>query len=74
MTGEVTLHGQVTGIGGLALKVRAAAKAGRKLIVIPCENAKEVSQVPDTILAQVEIVPVKTIEEALERVLQRTTP
>jgi len=70
MTGEVTLHGQVTGIGGLPLKIRAAAKAGRKLIIIPSENAKEVSQIPDAVLAQVEVIPVKTIEEAIERVLE----
>jgi ATP-dependent Lon protease len=70
MTGEVTLHGEVTGVGGLAYKIKAAAKAGRRLVVIPAENAKEVSQVPDSVLAQVEVVPVNTIQEALDRVLE----
>jgi ATP-dependent Lon protease len=70
MTGEVTLHGEVTGVGGLTFKVRAAAKAGRKLVLVPAENAKEVAQVPDDVLAQVEVVPVRTIEEVLERVLE----
>ncbi len=72
MTGEVTLHGEITGVGGLAFKIRAAAKAGRKLVLIPAENAREVAQVPESILAQVEVVPVRTIQEALERVLEPT--
>lgn len=71
MTGEVTLHGDVTGVGGIAFKIRAAVKAGRKLVLIPAENAKEVAQVPDEILRHVEIVPVKSIEEALDRVLEK---
>jgi ATP-dependent Lon protease len=70
MTGEVTLHGEVTGIGGVPFKIKAAAKAGRKLVLIPAENAREVEQVPAEILAQVEVVPVKTIQESLERVLE----
>jgi ATP-dependent Lon protease len=70
MTGEVTLHGEVTGVGGIPWKIRAAVRAGRKLVLIPAENAREVAQVPDDILRQVEVVPVKTIKEALERVLE----
>jgi ATP-dependent Lon protease len=72
MTGEVTLHGEVTGVSGIPLKLRAAAKAGRKLVLVPAENAKEVTQVPDGVLARLEVVPVRTIEEALERVLEPT--
>jgi ATP-dependent Lon protease len=70
MTGEVTLHGEITNVGGLPFKIRTAAKAGRKLVLIPAENAKEVAQVPDEVLSQVEVVPVRTIQEALERVLE----
>jgi len=70
MTGEVTLFGEVHGVGGIPLKILAGAKAGRKLIFIPADNAKEVSQVPDEVLAQIEIVPVRTIQEVLERALQ----
>ena len=57
------------GVGGVPWKIRAAAKAGRKLVLIPAENAKEVAQVPNDVLAKLEVVPVKTIQEALERVL-----
>ena len=69
LTGEVTLHGGVLGVGGIPYKVRAAVKAGRKMVVIPAENAKDISQIPDEVLSQVEIIPVRTIEEALHRVL-----
>jgi ATP-dependent Lon protease len=73
MTGEVTLHGEVIGVGGIPWKIRAAVKAGRKLVLIPAENAKEVAQVPDEILAKVEVVPVKTIQEALTLLLLEST-
>ncbi|OAI46728.1 hypothetical protein AYO44_10815 [Planctomycetaceae bacterium SCGC AG-212-F19] len=69
VTGEVTLHGEVIGVGGIPWKIRAAAKAGRKLVLIPAENAKEVAQVPDEDLAKLQVVPVKTIQEALEHML-----
>ena len=71
MTGEVSLHGEVTGVGGVAWKIKAAAKAGRKLVIIPAENAKDISQVPDEILSQVRVVPVKTINEVLDLVLEK---
>lgn len=70
MTGEVSLFGEVTGVGGLPFKIKAAVKAGRKLVLVPAENAREVSQVPDDVLSQVEVVPVRTIQEALLRVLE----
>ncbi len=74
LTGEVTLHGEVTGVGGLPAKIRAAARAGRKLVVFPAENAREVAQVPDDVLARVELVSVRTIQEALNRVLEPSDP
>jgi ATP-dependent Lon protease len=70
MTGEVTLHGQVTGVGGVPFKIRAAAKAGRKLVLVPAENAKELAQVPDEVLRHVEVVPVSSIQEALEKIME----
>jgi ATP-dependent Lon protease len=74
MTGEVSLFGEVTGVGGLSFKLKAAAKAGRRLVLIPAENAREVSQVPDDALSQLEVVPVRTIQEALLRVLDSPAP
>jgi ATP-dependent Lon protease len=70
MAGEVSLFGEVTGVGGVPYKIKAAAKAGRKLVLIPAENARDVSQVPDEVLSQLEVVAVRTIEEALVRVLE----
>src|SRR5579884_1151870 len=72
MTGEVTLHGEVTSVGGVELKVRAAVKAGRKLVLIPAENAKEITRMPEEVLKQVQVVPVQTIVEALNLVLEPT--
>jgi len=69
LTGEITLLGEVIGVGGIPSKIRAAAKAGRRLVLIPAENAKEVTQVPDDVLSKMEVVPIRTIQEALERVL-----
>lgn len=69
LTGEVTLHGEVIGVGGLPYKLKAAARAGRKLVLIPAENARELAQIPADVLAQLEVVPVKTIQEALEKAL-----
>jgi ATP-dependent Lon protease len=69
MTGEVTLHGEVTGVGGIPWRIKAAARTGRKHILIPADNARELEQVPDEVLGQVEVHPIKTIREALELVL-----
>ena len=75
MTGEVTLHGEVLGVDGIPWKIRAAARAGRKLVLIPAENAKDLAQVPNEVLARLEVVPVKTIQEALSKLLlQPVTP
>jgi ATP-dependent Lon protease len=74
LTGEVTLFGEVKGVGGIPLKIRAAVKAGRKLVVIPAENAKELAQLDDEVLAKLEVVPVKTIQEALAKVLAVAGP
>ncbi|HEY7329963.1 MAG TPA: BREX system Lon protease-like protein BrxL [Gemmataceae bacterium] len=73
MTGEVSLFGEVTGVGGLPHKIKAAVKAGRKLVLVPAENAREIAQVPNELLSQVEVVPVRTIQEALLRVLETPT-
>jgi ATP-dependent Lon protease len=73
LTGEVTLHGEVIGVGGIPWKLKAAAKAGRKLVIIPAENAKDLAQVPDEVLSQLEVRPVRTIQEALQLVLDQPT-
>jgi ATP-dependent Lon protease len=69
MTGEVTLLGEVKSVGGIPHKIKAAIKAGRKKIIIPAENGRDLSQLGDVELAQVQIVPVRTIQEVIEQVL-----
>ncbi|MBI4606626.1 MAG: BREX system Lon protease-like protein BrxL [Planctomycetes bacterium] len=69
LTGEVSLHGKVTSVGGVAEKVRAAASYGRKVVVVPRENARDLESLPDALLERVEIVPVTTVEEVVEAAL-----
>ena len=63
MTGEVALHGEVGPVGGIPHKVRAAARAGRKVVLVPQANAAEAQAVGAE--AGVEVRPVATIAEAL---------
>ena len=66
MTGEITLRGQVLAIGGLKEKLLAARRGGIKTVVIPEENRKDLKEVPDSIKAELDIRPVKWIDEVLE--------
>ena len=65
MTGEVTLRGRVLPIGGLREKSIAAHRSGLKKILIPIENVKDIEDVPATVLEQLQIIPVATVEEVL---------
>lgn len=66
MTGEITLRGEVLAIGGLKEKLLAARRGGIKTVVIPEENRKDLKEVPDAIKAELDIRPVKWIDEVLE--------
>ncbi len=67
MTGELTLRGKVLPIGGLKEKLIAAYTAKMKIVVIPEKNFKnDLDDIPDEVLDSLEIVPVKSIEEALK--------
>jgi ATP-dependent Lon protease len=72
MTGEITLRGQVLPIGGLKEKLLAAHRGGIKQIIIPEENKKDLTEIPDNILRKLTIHPVKSIEQVLEIALQRS--
>ncbi len=71
MTGEITLRGEVLAIGGLKEKLLAAVRGGLKVALIPEENAKDLTEMPDNIKNRIEIVPVKWIDQVLERALER---
>lgn len=72
MTGEITLRGQVLKIGGLKEKLLAAHRGGIKLVVIPYDNAADLKEIPDNIKADLDIRPVKWIDEVLEIALEST--
>ncbi len=69
MTGEVTLRGRVLAIGGLKEKLLAALRGGIKTVLIPQENEKDLADIPDVVKDGLEIVPVSTVDEVLERAL-----
>jgi ATP-dependent Lon protease len=71
MTGEITLRGQVLPIGGLKEKLLAAHRGGIKHVIIPEENKKDLTEIPDNVLKKLTIHPVKTIAEVLAIALQR---
>jgi ATP-dependent Lon protease len=71
MTGEITLRGEVLVIGGLKEKLLAAHRGGIKTVLIPEENVKDLTEIPDNIKNRLEIVPVKWIDKVLEIALER---
>ncbi len=71
MTGEVTLRGRVLAIGGLKEKLLAALRGGIKTVLIPQENEKDLAEIPDVVKKGLEIVPVSTVDEVLERALSK---
>jgi ATP-dependent Lon protease len=71
MTGEITLRGEVTAIGGLKEKLLAALRGGIKTVLIPEENVKDLEEIPANVKAGLEIVPVKWIDAVLDLALVR---
>ena len=71
MTGEITLRGEVTGIGGLKEKLLAAHRGGIKTVLIPEENVKDLQEIPENAKNNLEIVPVRWIDQVLEVALER---
>ena len=71
MTGEITLRGEVLPIGGLKEKLLAAHRGGIKTVLIPDENTRDLAEIPENIKENLEIRPVKWIDEVLEVALSR---
>jgi ATP-dependent Lon protease len=71
MTGEITLRGEVTGIGGLKEKLLAAHRGGVKTVLIPQDNVKDLQDIPENAKNNLEIVPVRWIDQVLEIALER---
>lgn len=66
MTGEITLRGEVLAIGGLKEKLLAAHRGGIKTVLIPEQNVKDLTEIPDNVKNGLEIVPVRWIDKVLE--------
>ncbi len=66
MTGEITLRGRVTAIGGLKEKLLAALRGGIRTVIIPEENRKDLADIPANVTRDLTIVPVKWIDEVLD--------
>ena len=69
MTGEITLHGQVTKIGGLKEKLLAAKRGGIKRVIIPEDNEADLREIPSQITHALEILPVRWVDEAISLAL-----
>eukprot|EP00095_Tigriopus_kingsejongensis_P000053 snap_masked-scaffold2_size2283618-processed-gene-12.16 protein:Tk00053 transcript:snap_masked-scaffold2_size2283618-processed-gene-12.16-mRNA-1 annotation:"dna-binding atp-dependent protease la heat shock k-protein" len=69
MTGEITLRGEVLPIGGLKEKLLAAHRGGIETVIIPSENEKDLTDIPEDILSQIEVVPVRWIDQVLDAAL-----
>ncbi|WP_417242555.1 endopeptidase La [Celeribacter sp.] len=71
MTGEVSLRGNATAIGGLKEKLLAALRGGITTVLIPEENVKDLADIPDNVKAGLEIIPVSHVSEVLKHALVR---
>ena len=71
MTGEMSLRGRVLPIGGLKEKLLAATRSGIKTVLVPSENERELSEVPENIKKKLDIKLISTIDEALEFALTK---
>ena len=70
MTGEITLRGEILPIGGLKEKLLAALRGGIKTVIIPEENTKDLKELPKNITKNLDIKPIKWIEQVFEIALK----
>ena len=70
MTGEITLRGRVTAIGGLKEKLLAALRGGIRTVIMPEENRKDLADIPANVTRDLDIIPVKWIDEVLDIALE----
>jgi ATP-dependent Lon protease len=70
MTGEITLRGKVLPIGGLNEKLLAARRNGMKIVLIPKENEKDLSEIKSEVKEGLKIIPIQTIKDALPYVFE----
>ncbi len=66
MTGEITLRGEVLPIGGLKEKLLAAHRGGITTVIIPQENEKDLTEIPQNIIDKIKVIPVRWIDQVFE--------
>ncbi|MGC9423228.1 MULTISPECIES: endopeptidase La [Vibrio] len=71
MTGEITLRGEVLPIGGLKEKLLAAHRGGIKTVLIPKDNERDLEEIPDNVIADLQVIPVQWIDEVLQVALEK---
>ncbi|MQE33377.1 endopeptidase La [Vibrio parahaemolyticus] len=71
MTGEITLRGEVLPIGGLKEKLLAAHRSGIKTVLIPKDNERDLEEIPENVIADLQVIPVRWIDEVLKVALER---
>jgi ATP-dependent Lon protease len=74
MTGEITLRGRVLPVGGIREKVLASHRAGLKKVIIPERNAKDLEDIPKPVLRDIELIPVKHMDQVLPVALHEQVP
>jgi ATP-dependent Lon protease len=70
MTGEITLRGEVLPVGGIKEKLLAAHRGGIKSVIIPSENVKDLKEIPDNIKKDLDVKPVRWIDEVFTYALK----
>ncbi|RKF76557.1 Lon protease-like protein 2, peroxisomal [Golovinomyces cichoracearum] len=68
MTGEISLRGRVTGVGGIKEKLIGALRAGVKTVLLPAQNVKDIKDLPQEVKDGLEIIHVRNIWEAIRHV------
>ncbi|ELB2203688.1 endopeptidase La [Vibrio parahaemolyticus] len=71
MTGEITLRGEVLPIGGLKEKLLAAHRGGIKTVLIPKDNERDLEEIPENVIADLQVIPAQWIDEVLKVALER---
>ncbi|EEY98443.1 ATP-dependent protease La Type I [Vibrio sp. RC586] len=71
MTGEITLRGEVLPIGGLKEKLLAAHRGGIKTVLIPKDNERDLEEIPENVIADLQVLPVQWIDEVLKVALEQ---
>ncbi|OAA65974.1 peptidase s16 [Niveomyces insectorum RCEF 264] len=68
MTGELTLRGRVTAVGGIKEKLIGALRAGVKTVLLPAQNRRDVKDLPQEIKDGLDIIHVSHVWEALHHI------